>query len=406
MARLLLALVLTVCACAVAEAGWHPAGGDFFYWLTLSGQSDGYLYKARRDHYGSVVEYQNLGDYKQFVQQPVIVQSQVPVPQAPQSPQPALQTQQYQQQSAGYGEAGYSTGAQSPGWRAKLLEIAQARDEQRQYMEAISALGIKGVYGVDSPAGTVSNYSAQFGGAYQGVKDLPVQQGNSIYGSLDPSYNALADPFRAFDVGAALNQLGSLASQVEVGSSRVRSDFAQTLTQTTESYRLIRETEARIAGLNEQMRIYAEAIKANSSHVQRTDAEAGQESMRLPMRDGSSPGQPPPPFDGATVPRRAGIPLRNDTGPEPGGPADHAGKLVSLIGGKCLRCHGGADTKPGQKVRLGEGKIVNISSVGAKLAERIWSAVSSGDMPPGGGLPAEEKAVFGMFFGPSESPKR
>ncbi len=392
MKSLVLGIVVALFLCASATAGWYDAGGGYAYWLGSDGRNDGYIYQKVSSSYGHA-EYRNLGDYHQFFPQ------QLPPGQAPQAAPQAAPQQGPQQQSQQSQQPSAENYGVEQNWRSKLLTIAAAKDEHRQYLQAIESLGLKGVYGVDSPSGSMSAYSAQFGGAYNGVRDLPLQQSNTVYGSTDPTYNALADPFRSFDIGASLNQLSSLATQVETGSARVRGDFAQTLQQSTESYRLIRETESRIAGLNEQMRIYSEAIKANGSQVYRKDVESSGGGV-VPFQGPAAPQGPPQSGPGA--PRTP-----SGEGPPAEGPgaaaatAPTAERLVSIVGSKCLRCHGGADTREGQKLRMGEGRIVKFDGVNQKLAAAIGEKVAANEMPPGGKLSSAEKAVFAHFFASS-----
>lgn len=366
----LLAFVVAALVPGLALAGWHAAGQGYFYWLTPSGQSDGNIYKLVTDSYGQSA-YHNLGSYANFVGQQ---------PQQPAAPaQPSAAYSQSYSQSASYEEG-------ESGWRTKLLSLAAKQLEHKQYLEAIRALGVSGVYGVDSPAaagGGMALYSSKYGGS--GVYgDLPLQQGNTVYGSLDPTYNGLADPFRNFDVGAHINMLGSLATQVETGSARVRSDLAGTIQQTTESYRLIRETESRIAGMNETLRLFAEALKANESKtLQIIKGADGVPTLRVI----EPPGGPPPaaPDGGA------------------GGAGDF-GRLNSLIAARCVDCHGGGKTSSDQKLLLGKGRTPDLSRLTETQAKKIWKRVSDGSMPPGGGLSKEEMAEFDAWFGRGPEP--
>jgi len=375
--RWFLALIILFCVSAPVRAEWVLVGDGQYLWRDALGKFDGVLYGWSYS-YGKAYSYpvRNLSadELSQFNQQP-------------QAQQQSQQQYQYNQEP-------------DVGWRTQLLKLAATQQEQRQYLAAIDALGLRGGYGVESASGTnVSQIMAgQYGMKNPGIfiGDLPLQQGNTVYGYENNSYNQLADPFRNFDIGSTISSLIQLSGQVEQGSTRVRSDTAQTIQQSLESYRLIRETESRIQGTAEIIRLLTESWQANKAQTFRIETGSdGRPKIQVVPEGGGPPSGPP----GGGPP--GGPPNGAPLGAPKAGGGDEYSALVSIINKRCLQCHGGDKTsETSGKLIFGKGGTVNLQSLNETQAAKVGKRVAEGSMPPGGALPEDEQAIFKAFFGP------
>ena len=392
-----------------ATGRWVPRGNNQYLWLDTSGRTDGQLYNWYSGHYGQYYSKVVRSLTPQEVQQ-----INGPVEGAQQAQQQEQQAAQYQQQQVQnvYGEG---RGAPEVGWRVRgLAMLSQAQEQQHfeSFLDRIVpsknsqsyAQPDNQGYNVQSPynAGQSQSVNAsQYGGYGSGVNvmlgQLPQQQGNTTYGSLDPTFNTFADPLRTFDYGATLNQLIQMSAQYQAGGSRLNSELLQTVRAMSEHARILKEVETHWQGKMGVMRLLRD-IEPRPSTTQtvqiRTDS-GGQSTYEVfngnGQPNGSGPGGPPP-----------GVPGQNgDINGGPGGapPGQQSltaedQRFLGIVSKKCLSCHG-AD-KPAGNLRLGRGTLVDFSGLDERQAGEVFKRVEAGTMPPpsNGALPEDEKALF------------
>ncbi len=282
-------------------------------------------------------------------------------------------------------------------WRSLLLQQAAKQQEQNEVLKALQILGFSNAgYGT---SGFAQNHGSLLSNHYGVSQNLfgygsglgPLQQlGDTVYGNYN-SYNAVADPYRRFDIGATLNSLTQLAEQVEAGSIQVRSDTAKTLRQAIDSYRSMEESKIRMQGAVQLMREIRALLESNNSVTIRATRKNGK--VEIERMDGGKPPQEQP---------NGGSP--SDRPPPTGGAGtDDAlkkvGQLVTNMRNNCLRCHGGPATIDGQKLILGDENGLRLADISERQEEKIADRVGNGTMPPGGGLPQAERDLYEEFFG-------
>ena len=384
---------------------WQALGNGNYIWRDHTGRSDGVLYAWHLGggHYGHGQYYSKAvrsltPEEVQQVNGPVDDAQQ----QQQQEQQAATQTQNQAQYVYGNGQ-----GAPEVGWRARGLQIIASQVEQQHFDSFLNRLlpgqtgSQGGTYDAKSPYQAKQGYgsveASQYGGGSGSavnvlLGDLPQQQGNSVYGSLDPTFNTFADPLRTFDFGAVANQLMQMDAQREAGGVRLGTETRQTLQAMIEAARMMKEVETHWNGKMNVLRLLKDIEpRPSTSQTVRIETNAqGQASVKvLQNGPGVPPSATPPSGPPGTHPGQDG-----GSGPPvaSGGNSADDQLFMGLVSSKCLRCHG--TDKPAGNLKLGKGTLVDFTAVNETQAKAVFDRVRAGSMPPGEPLSAEEKAVF------------
>lgn len=334
---LLLAVILFSVLCGGATADWARTSGGWL-WLNTDGASDGWLYRQTYTRGTGWVTRRTSRVYA------------------------GRQQNNYQQSN--YQQSNYNSS-----WRTKLLSLAAKQAEHKQYLEAISALGLSGGYGAQSPYG--SQYGQSMNAYGVNISDLPLQQGNTIYGNQQPTFNSYSDPFRAFDLGVIMNRLAKMPEEMSAGSERVAGSVAATTRDIADTYRLTRETELRAQIIREVM----PQLLSEVNKMMRANA-----SLRIQAQKHGGQG--------------AAAAAGAKANPE----VEAFSKLVTVVSTSCMECHGGSKTGGGsEKLILGQGGTFKPESVSNEKWALILKRVKAGEMPPGGDLPEADRKLFELM---------
>lgn len=378
--NLFLVIALTAVPCFAGGGQW-VSHGQGWYWVNAQGHTDGVIYGGSWSGQGWV--YDPIG------------QLAPPVVQQPQ--------QQPQQQQPNYQPQG---GYQQDDFWAEVLRQAGRQKEYEQRSAIIEKLGIRGIYGTESPNGQMDLRSmfAQRGGSggYGSNVELPVQQGNTVYGSYDPTYNTFAEPARIPDFNVAYQTLAGLAQQQQSGSSRLASEVTTALQTHVEAARLVSETQIRaqtIVQLRQMMDARDAALLQQFNEILKANRR---ESIQvIPPDGGGGPPSGPP-----SGPPGGGPPPAGDEG----GAAALYESLSTAMTTNCLPCHGGGQTvaTTSGKLRMGTGTRLDVSRLSNEQWAAIFGRVQAGTMPPGGKLSSEHMSHFAkaekfMRSGPSKA---
>jgi len=377
-------ITLCVLCCGLpARAAWVPLGDNTYVWTDLTGKPDGWVYTWHSYHYG------------QWYSQPVRPLTQAELQQF-QPQQQAYDQQIYGQNSAQASAYVYGNGHGAPekGWQGRFLEVLGKRDETARFAELMNkhfpaTQQYQQGYGVQTPYGAMQSQSLsiqQAGGnpASILIGDLPQVQGNTVYGSVDPTYNSFAAPLREFDFGSLANTLASMDVAREAGSVRISSETRAILGQITDSARVLHELQMRSQLAQQQNQTELERWRAmaalmtpsRSQTLQIQTDRNGTATFRVLPEAGGSPATPP-------------------TLPLEGGADETFRRFAAAASANCLRCHGGPDTGGGsEKLLMGKGSALAIESVKEDQIPKVFGRVRDGSMPPGGKLSAEAKQAF------------
>ncbi len=380
--------ILCLLLAVPAQAEWTPTGDGNYLWTDLTGKSDGWLYN-----------WYQAGYYGQWYSKAVRPLTAAELQQI----QPQQQQQPYVQNNAEAAAYAYGNGQGAPekGWQSRALEVVSKRDETNKFMEFMQkhfpppagyqSNGYQnGQYSMQSPYGAMQSLSIQQAGGNPAsilIGDLPLQQGNSVYGSVDPTYNTFAEPLRQFDFGSLANTLANMDLAREAGAVRISSETRAILGQITDSARVLHELQMRSQLVQQQTQAESEKWKAlaalmtpsRSQTVQIQTDRNGTATFRvLPPASGGG-------VDGSSAPP----PLPVDPG------EDLFSKFSAVATRTCLRCHGGAETGSGsEKLALGKGTTLDLSGVNDEQINKIFARVKAGTMPPGGKMDAADRRVF------------
>ena len=261
---------------------------------------------------------------------------------------------------------------ETPGWRAKLLEIAEYREkseaklrqtalEHQEYLQALKALGLNG-----GQHSTVTQTIDAYG-----YSQRPTQQGATVYG-----YNEIADVYANTDLGEIYNTAMRLAeasnrygADATNGAFRLVDQLGDRASGLLSQQLAIAEINAKTAGITTAARAFGDAIKAESRiHIENR--------VQQPV----TPNPPPP----------GGSPILDE--PQAKANDEAFGNLTHLVNAKCVSCHGGKTTEAGLS-------LVDLGKVDQATAEKILKRITHENpekrMPPGKTLAPSE---IGMFF--------
>ena len=366
--RCLLAILLWLSALGPplsAVADWQPIGNNQYLWTDLLGKSDGQVYGWAFRH----------GYWQYYVIRPLTadeLRALNPPPQLP--PEQSQPTQQYL-----YGN-GNGKGGPEGNWRYRAVQVVANQIENEDFQATMQQIlsrgrgaaaygGGGGGYQTNQQSANLSQYGLRSPGMFLG--DLPVQQGNTVYGSLDPSYNSFAEPLRRLDFRTFAREMLVLQKEYEAGAARVSSDG-----------RVLFQDMIQVAGKLEEQAMYYEGVLAALAQIEKGRPASGSQSFRLQS--------------GSSTPATAGASAAV------GGDGLEAvfREFSGVIGRRCLHCHGGAKSTDASKVLLlGTADRVELSTLAEAQARKMFERVEDGSMPKDGKLSSEERAVFDRMKG-------
>lgn len=257
-------------------------------------------------------------------------------------------------------------------WRSQLLQLARekhlAQREQQDFIEAVTALGLSGTYGL--------------GGHHQ-----LAEQGNTVYGY---SYSQSSHGFANQDLSTLYERAFRLAEQSNHGSTQYSQSLTQLLQVDGANRARVAEIEARTALLRELLKTPGGGVKANSEFgIRKSEGrkESGHDSESRVTKHDLTFGLGPvgeSKAEGGSWKTEKKIHSWDKWQGE-----SNDAKLMSLIKSSCVSCHGGSNVSGG----IDMSKFESFDS--AKI-KRVIRSVQNGDMPQGGEPLSVEQ--IGLFY--------
>lgn len=233
-------------------------------------------------------------------------------------------------------------------WRQKILEIAEKRDEQKAYLEAINALGFSEIQ--QTPQRNVQSTYNPYAYRLNQTQYSFANQGNTVYGySLGSLSNIYGD-----------NQVGVWMQQYARGQQHAQDVAEKGLGGMLQAIELEGSNRARVAT------ILAKAELLKSLDTPETFTKTQLESNGVNASVGSVGTQPNQPVFQAQ---------------------NNLQGIQALFQQKCYNCHSGTNIKGG----------VDLSQYGSfntAQKTKVWESVKLGKMPEGGPpLTVQEMAI-------------
>jgi hypothetical protein len=243
------------------------------------------------------------------------------------------------------------------GWREQLLAIAAERDEHRQYLEAVNALGLGGGRGAVDLYGQISTYGHPF-----------AAQGATQYGQV-----SLQGAYPDVDLKVLFNQASKLAENAQGLAGQATGDFAGLVSQEG----LQRAEVARIIARGQAAAQVLAAMQDQQGSVTSTEFLLRQKPSGDwqvgPQTGGALQGQAPQEILGQ--------------------PSQAPAQIDALVAAKCAKCHTGPNAKSGLQ-------LAAWSALSSETQRNVLSRILSDDAevrmppPPADGLTVAEKLVF------------
>lgn len=254
-----------------------------------------------------------------------------------------------------------------PNWKSQLLELAKAREEYKEFNDALKSMGLTGTTsGFSQP--NFSNYTNA--NANLGTYGA---NGSTIYGY---SYSTVKDLYGSTDLNTLFQQAQRLAQNAQTLGSQATQDFQTAVSQEGNN-------RSRVAEILAKGQAASQALQSAQGNGITTTSTTTQFKIDNGKQIQSTTNQ--------TVPRQQQTQAASATQQ---GQARITPEFAQLATIKCLKCHGADKNKI-------EGKfdVRNYPDMSVSDKEKVWQRLMTKDegqlMPKGGPpLTAEEKRVF------------
>lgn len=298
----------------------------------------------------------------------------------------------------------------APGWRNRLLDIAQGRDklegqlrtaalDHGAYVSALQALGLNGNFRL-AGYGAAPSYPSY--APPHNYAPYVAPQGQTVMGY---SYSTVKDLYGQDSLNTLYQQASRLTSNAQTLAGQANSDFSNLVSQEGGNRARVAEVlaagQAAVAALNA-------ARPSASAHEQRTysfrlEQAANGGSTLVPVE---SPGAAPQEAPKAPCPQPGQAPLplppapgaqpQRQQGPQTPPPMPQADgrELQALSEQRCLRCHGASEPRGGFKV-------LDYPGMSPADKTKVWRRITAKDdtrMPPPDAGPPLTPAEVRLFL--------